>query len=60
MTVYATRHTVVYFTSHDCWIGVRPNLKPSYTVVVNIVSFIVALQLQELFYWSVMWQEAAF
>ena len=52
MTVYATRHTVVYFTSHDCWIGVRPNLKPSYTVVVNIVSFIVALQLQELFYRS--------
>ena len=53
MTVCATRHTVVYFTSHDCWIGVRPNLKPSYTVVVNIVSFIVALQLHELFYWSV-------
>ena len=53
MTVYATRHTVVYFISHDYWIGVRPNLKPSYTVVVNIVSFIVALQLQELFYWSV-------
>ena len=59
MTVYATRHTVVYFTSHDCWIGVWPNLKSGYTVVVNIVSFIVALQLQELFYQSVVWQTAA-
>ena len=50
MTVYATRHTVVYFTSDDCWIGVRPNLKPGYTVVINIISFIVALQLQKLFF----------
>ena len=44
MAINATCHTMVYLAAHNCWIGMRTNLKTSNAIIVHVIPVIVTLK----------------